>query len=143
MRQLLPFCIGAEKYALELFDVQEIVENVVIYPFPGAPEVVAGAIGFHGRIVPVVNLARLLGDRESPLGQRLIVLTNGQGPVALGVSKVLPVLKLEATREQLPDGDAENPFVSCYLYWENDMITVFNLQTLRSQLELLCGSTGV
>ncbi len=143
MRQLLPFCIGAENYALELFDVQEIVENVAIYPFPGAPVTVAGAIGFHGRIVPVVDLARLLGDREASLGQRLIVLTNAHGPVALGVSRVLPVLKLDAPREQLPDGESVNPFVSRYLYWENDMITVFNLKTLHSQLELLCGSTGV
>ncbi|MCF6267145.1 MAG: chemotaxis protein CheW, partial [Desulfuromusa sp.] len=60
IKQLLPFKVGYETYALELVEVQEIIENQKIYPFPGTPEIIAGAIGFHGRIVPVVDLAMLL-----------------------------------------------------------------------------------
>ncbi len=46
MKQLLPFKVGYETYALELGEIQEIVEQQRIDPFPGAPAVVAGAISF-------------------------------------------------------------------------------------------------
>ena len=95
MKQLLPFTVGYETYALELVEVQEVVENQKIYPFPGSPEIVAGSINFHGRIIPVVDLVKLLNFPPDKRGQRLIVLTNQRGPVALEVDQVQAVINIE------------------------------------------------
>ncbi len=137
-KQLLPFKVGYETYALELVEVQEVVENVTIYPFPGAPDIVAGAIGFHGRIVPVVDLARLLNFSDGKLGERLIVLINGWGPVALGVDQVRAIINMEINQTNQMQNYAERNYISDVVNWGGEMISLFDLDQLQHQLESLC-----
>jgi purine-binding chemotaxis protein CheW len=142
MRQLLPFVVAGERYALELGDVQEIVENLTIYPFPAAPGAVAGAIAFHGRIVPVVDLFKLLGLGSGILGKRLIVLTNEHGPAALGVEQVLPIITLDSARDQAPDEAAASDYVEKFVYSESLMVALFDLKRMGDRLEQLCVGAG-
>ncbi len=142
MKQLLPFTVGYETYALELVEVQEVVENQTIHPFPGAPNVVAGAIGFHGRIVPVVNLALLLDFPIGTLGQRLIVLINERGPVALGVDQVQAIINMEITQANQMQNYAERNYIRDVVNWGGKMISLFDLDQLQLKLESICIQTG-
>lgn len=142
IKQLLPFKVGYETYALELVEVQEIVENQSIYPFPGAPEVIAGAIGFHGRIVPVVDLARLLNFPAGKLGQRLIVLVNQRGPVTLGVDQVHAIINIEINQTNQMQNYADRNYISDVVNWGGEMISLLDLDQLQSKLESLCVQTG-
>ncbi len=142
MRQLLPFIIGYETYALDLVEVQEVVENQTIYLFPGSPEIVAGAINFHGRIVPVVDLAQLLDFPLNKKGQRLIVLTNQHGPVALGVDQVQAVINIETGSDIQMEDYAERSYINEVINWHGKMISLFDLDQLQIKLELLCTQSG-
>ena len=142
MRQLLPFKVGYETYALELVEVQEVVENQKIYDFPGSPEAIAGAISFHGRIVPVVDLALLLNFPTGKLGQRLIVLINERGPVALGVDQVHAIINIEINQTNQMQNYAERDYISDVFNWKGKMISLFDLDQLQVTLESLCVQTG-
>ena len=142
MKQLLPFKVGYETYALELVEVQEIVENHKIYDFPGSPEVVAGAIGFHGRIVPVVNLALLLNFSTGKIGSRLIVLTNEYGPVALGVDQVRAIINIEINQINQMQNYTERNYIKDIINCGGEMISLFDLDKLQNKLESLCLQTG-
>jgi purine-binding chemotaxis protein CheW len=142
MKQLLPFTVGYETYALELVEVQEVVEEQKIYHFPGAPEVVAGAIGFHGRIVPVVDLARLLDFPTGKIGHRLIVLVNDRGPVALGVDQVQAIINLEINQTNQMQNYAERNYINDVINWGGKMISLFDLDQLQIKLESLCLQVG-
>jgi purine-binding chemotaxis protein CheW len=138
MKQLLPFTVGYETYALELLDIQEVVENQQIHLFLGSPEVVAGAINFHGRIVPVVHLARLLNIPAEKIGHRLIVLANHRGPVALGVDQVQAVINIEADPNSQPENNVENSYVNNVIDWCGKRVSLLDLDQLQVKLELLC-----
>ena len=142
MSQLLPFKLGEETYALDLTEIQEVVEKPVIYPLPGAPETVAGAIGFHGRIVPVVDLPALLGFPAGPRAERLVVLTAGNGPLALAVDQLRPVLSVDLIRGTLSQSDSEADCISGVLSWQEEMISLLDLRQLKKILEQLCTQTG-
>ena len=142
MKQLLPFTIGYETYALELIEVQEVVENQTIYDFPGSPKAVAGAIGFHGRIVPVVDLAVLLDFPSGKLGVRLIVLINERGPVALGVDQVGAIISIEIKQTNRMENYAERAYINDIVNWKGKMISLFDLDQLQMTLESLCIQTG-
>ncbi len=142
MKQLLPFKIGAETYALELVEVQEIVEDRKIYDFPGSPEVVVGAIGFHGRITPVINLPLLLNFPTENLCNRLIVLINERGPVALGVDQVRAVINIEVAHAKQMQNGAERNYINKTINWNGEMISLFDLEQLQAQLESLCVQFG-
>lgn len=142
MKQLLPFKIGYETYALELIEVQEVVENQQVYDFPGSPGAIAGAIGFHGRIVPVVDLALLLDFPAGKLGQRLIVLINERGPVALGVDQVRAIINIEKNQTNRIQNHTEQNYISDVVNCGGEMISLFDLDQLQTKLESLCAQTG-
>ena len=142
MKQLLPFNVGYETYALELVEVQEVVENRKIYDFPGSPEEVAGAIGFHGRIVPVINLPLLLNFPTGNICDRLIVLINERGPLALGVDRVRPIINIEITHANQMQNYAERNYIHEIVNWEGEMISLFDLDQLQAKLEALCVQPG-
>ena len=142
MNQLLPFKLGEESYALDLTEIQEIVENRSIYPLPSAPGAVAGAISFHGRIVPVVDLPILLGFPLGLRAERLIVLTDDNGPVALAVDQLQPVVTVDLVQGTLTQSDSEEDCISGVLSWQGEMISLLGLKQLQKILEQLCSRTG-
>lgn len=142
MKQLLPFKVAYETYALELPFVQEVVEQCRIDPFPGAPQVVAGAIAFHGRIIPVVSLPQVLGFTDSTLGERLIVLTNDWGPVALGAAQVGSILSIDNSEFKTVQNYSRRKYIRDVVSWRGAMIGLLDLDRLRSELERLCDLSG-
>ncbi|MFO7765338.1 MAG: chemotaxis protein CheW [Pelovirga sp.] len=138
MTQMLPFVIGSETYALELVDIQEIVENRNIYPFPAAPEQISGAIAFHGRIVPVVNLPLLLGYTADNLCPRLIVLANKYGPFALAVDRIRPLLGTEKGFIKDDDSALQQPYVRGVFAWREEVISLLDLKYVEAAIETAC-----
>ena len=140
MNQLLPFVIGSETYALDLVDIQEIVESRNIYPFPAAPEQISGAIAFHGRIVPVVNLPLLLGFKADNICSRLIVLANKYGPFALAVDQLRPLIGTEKGFIKDDDSALKQPYVRGVFAWREEMISLLDLKYVEAAIETACMS---
>ena len=98
--QVVEFLLGEDTYAVNLFDVREIVEASKITPLPHAPTHIRGIIDLRGEITTIIDLRALIGaskttssDSEDP---RIIVLdesvTNGKtGVVVDEVASVLTV----------------------------------------------------
>ncbi len=138
MTQLLPFEVGNEIYALELIDIQEIVESRTQHPFPAAPEIVSGAIAFHGRIVPVVNLPLVLGLATNQLCPRVMVLANHYGPFALAVNRLRPLISLEKGFVK-DDGSAiKEPSVRSVIPWGDHIISLLDINYVVAAIETAC-----
>jgi purine-binding chemotaxis protein CheW len=142
MKQLLPFKVGYESYALELNEIQEIVEQHRIDPFPGAPDIVAGAIAFHGRIVPVISMPKLLNFPMGTIGSRLIVLVDERGPIALGVDQVGSIINLEPSAFNPVQSYSERKYISDVVNWRGAMLGLLQLDQIQTDIDLLCDSTG-
>jgi purine-binding chemotaxis protein CheW len=56
---LLP--VGADRYALDLTRVSEVVRGPTPTSLPGAPPAVLGVMNLRGEVVPVLDTAALLG----------------------------------------------------------------------------------
>lgn len=136
--QLLPFSVGDETYALELAEVQEVVEDKTIYPFPGTTAIIAGAISFHGRIITVIELAHILNFPDGKIGNRLIVLTNQQEQFAVGVEHVGKIINIDpekVRRMESPDG---KNYITEVIQHSGKVINLFNLEQLKLRLTELC-----
>lgn len=59
--QALLLSVGADRYALALTDVCEVVRAPEITPLPGAPAAALGVMNLRGDVVPVLDVAALLG----------------------------------------------------------------------------------
>lgn len=137
--QLLAFTVGAEDYAIESRRVIEVLPLVTARPIPRMPASVQGVFTHRGRLVPLVDLGRLLTDRplRKTLSTRVIVVEFSAGPedhrIRLGVAaeNVLSLCsstEAETTLPTLPSPDA--PALGRLLRIEGRTIQVIDVEHL-------------
>jgi purine-binding chemotaxis protein CheW len=92
------FRVGAERYALPLSAVREVVPPAPLSLVPRAPAPIAGIMNLRGRVVTVVVLAGLLGLPTDPAEAgtgRIVLLDRGRRDLGLRVSDVPGIQALE------------------------------------------------
>lgn len=80
--------IGRDAFALPVAQVQEIVTVDALTPLPHAPQGVRGLMQVGGRILPLLDVARLTGIADDG-GMNAVIVTTPQGACALRVDEVL------------------------------------------------------
>jgi len=137
MRQVLTFLLGRERYGLDIAAVQEIVETPQRYFIPNAPASFQGAINFHGTILPVIDLGRLLGFEAAESDQRVIVLDAEIACLALAVNRLGGIVSLSG--DDLLPGDPECQQQACIselLGGQEGMINMLDIPLLLARLEV-------
>jgi len=93
----LIFSIGKDM-AVQLKDVQEIIEDMNVLTLPGANGYRRGVINLRGLVVPVVNVAAFVGEEDNGVGaeqRKLIICKAGKSTVALEVNAIVTIFKQE------------------------------------------------
>ena len=78
---LLTFTAGANRYAVVVARVVEVVPRVELRPVPHAPVFLAGLLGYRGKVVAVIDLSVLLDAPPCPdrLSTRIILVDATPG----------------------------------------------------------------
>ncbi|MEO9175238.1 MAG: chemotaxis protein CheW [Gaiellales bacterium] len=90
--------IGAERYALPVAYVLEVGEIGELTPVPGASRATLGVRNLRGDVLPVFDLAAVLGLPCGSSARRLIVAERGGIRAGFAVDEVTEV-------DELPEGD--------------------------------------
>ncbi|HWO23702.1 MAG TPA: chemotaxis protein CheW [Kofleriaceae bacterium] len=96
---VLVFRVDGSLYALPGGLVDHVSERARIVPVPTAPPCFAGVVHERGRVLAVVDLARIFGagGERAPEGyRRLVVATLGGRPVVLLAHEVLGLREVAA-----------------------------------------------
>lgn len=109
--ELLSFQLGSECYAFHMNDVQEIINLYNLTPVPTGPEHLCGLISLRGRIIPVLDLTKLLKPDSStrdndtlrklskkrlPIRrkEKVIVAKGSEGPIGVLTDQVVDVIRV-------------------------------------------------
>lgn len=109
--QLVSFRMAGETYALEIRQVEAIINLRPITRVPKAPSHIDGVINLRGEIVPVINLRKRLklpGVEVTP-GMQIVILSFEEEKVKVGflVDNVSEVLRLPETAIEPPSHVSE------------------------------------
>lgn len=109
--QVVEFLLGKEHFAIDLFDVKEVVEYTRITRLPNAPGYIRGIIDLRGEITTIIDLKeqlRIRGGADEVLEEnsRIIVLDDAitSHKTGIMVDDVLSVSTF--TREQVDTSTA-------------------------------------
>ncbi len=93
------FEVGSQTYAIDVAQVKEIARLQEITHLPKAPELIEGVIDLRGVLLPVVDLARVLGDAVAAGGPRgrIAVVEVDDLLLGLRVDAAVDVLEVEAS----------------------------------------------
>lgn len=106
-RRFLIFYLHADRYALDLEFVEEVMNPVRSWPIPFASSCYTGAINFHGAIVAVMDLALFLNHGAITEPEKIIVLSPKTASLGFLVGRVEKIIPLQETELKEP------PEVSC------------------------------
>ncbi|GAB6183166.1 protein phosphatase CheZ [Thermodesulfovibrio hydrogeniphilus] len=95
MKQYIGFILGENEYAIPILVVQEIIKLPNITKMPNAPYYVEGVTNLRGRVIPIVNLKRILGMPEEEQGTKVIVMTAGKLTFGALVDNITGVVNID------------------------------------------------
>ena len=90
--KFLIFTLAGRRYALDLAQVAEVVEQPATWPIPLAPPCYHGAMNFHGTIVAVMNLALFLGLPGEYSTEKTVVLDTRIASLAFSVEDIIRII---------------------------------------------------
>ncbi len=103
--QYIGFTMDGSEYAIPILKVQEIINVPPLTKMPQAPPYVKGITNLRGRVIPVMNLRRIIGWADgvgAPSGGKVIVLTSGRITFGILVDGIAGVVDVD-------DSDIEHP----------------------------------
>jgi Chemotaxis signal transduction protein len=87
--QVVEFALGKEYFAIDLFDVKEVVEYTTITRLPNVPDYVRGIIDLRGEITTIIDLKHRLHITEASTvtaeSSRIIVLDETVTNTKIGI----------------------------------------------------------
>ncbi len=139
--QLVTFELSGENFGIDILMVQEITPMTKITRVPKAPRFVEGVINLRGKVIPVVDLRKILDFevQEFDSSSRIIVLQFGGKIIGILVDKMNEVVwvnknMIEVNPTQTDSKVSEN-YIIGVVNLENkliillDLYKVFNIQS--------------
>lgn len=119
--------------ALRAESVREVVAVDTVTPLPVQALHVLGVMLVHGRIVPVIDLARLTSKPEmvlaAPPGRRLIVISKNDIEIGLVADDAKGVIDLPAVTTQT-DQPTRDDFVLEQIEWQDGLVCFLDAERL-------------
>lgn len=128
--RLLVFQLGAERFAVALESVDEVIDAPAVQPLPGARPAVRGIAAIHGAMVTVYD-ARPLLDVGGGTDAAALLFTRGGRRIALGVDEVFDAIAVaKGELRAAPHAGAADGVVIGLIRRENELVAVLDANAL-------------
>jgi purine-binding chemotaxis protein CheW len=81
----LTFTVAEEEYAVHVKHVTEIVRLQKSFAMPDVPEYIRGVINLRGKVIPLLDVRRRFGLRETDYSDRTVIVVLEVGDAATGL----------------------------------------------------------
>jgi purine-binding chemotaxis protein CheW len=132
MQQLLVFNVLGSKCALDLQDIAEVLDPPALFPVPWAPDIIRGAMNFHGSLVSVLDLAEFMKLGTAHPEGVVLVLDRRIANLALmadSVENIVPADTILETEE------SDDPMVEKVLMMADGEIRLLALGQVLANIE--------
>ncbi len=99
--QMVIFFVGDQEFAIPIDLIQEVIRSVDPTRLPAAPYFVAGVMNLRGRVIPLLDMAALLGLPNHEDGQAFTIICRAKG-LSMGL-----MVKRISTMRRTPNEDVE------------------------------------
>jgi len=134
--QLLTFKLDDQEYALQTANVVQVTRMVAMVRPPKTSAVIEGMFNLRGKVIPVINIRKLLGlpDQPHDVNTQLLIARAEGHMLALAVDAVSEVLTLPAINLESPDQiGMQNKYLSAVGKIGSRLILLLNPNTFLAE----------
>jgi purine-binding chemotaxis protein CheW len=134
------FYLDAEKYGINVMQVQEVLRVTEIAPVPGAPDYVLGIINLRGNVVTVIDTRKRFGlaSRDVDDSARIVIVESSDQVVGIMVDSVAEVVDLQFSEiESAPNVGSEDGsrFIQGVASQDDELLIIIDLNKLLTDEE--------
>lgn len=135
--ELITFGVASQRFGIDIMTVREIRAWSPVTRLPGVPDYVTGVVNLRGTVLPVIDLAALLGWAPTEATSRNpIIVIEFEGQMrGLIVHDVADIVSIEAGTLQQPDPTGHENitgFLRGVAHIGEDMVMVLDLTRLAA-----------
>lgn len=140
--KVVVFKLGSEEFAVDIMQIERILNHVRGSIIPHAPLYVEGVIKYEDRIIPVINLKKRLGleDNGSTDEAKIIVTKINKNVIGLSVDYVEQVLSINAEYVETPPDlikRNDNNYIQGIARMDERIIILLNIEKLFTSEEII------
>lgn len=143
--QLVAFQLGAEQYAINIMDVNEIVARLPIRTIPHAPEYIEGVVNLRGVVIPIISLHKRFHLQEADLSEDdellsgFVITSVSNMKIGIIIDKILNVVTVDERGIQAPPqmlSGIGGEYIEGVVHQEKSYLTILDVHRLFNAKEL-------
>jgi two-component system chemotaxis response regulator CheV len=136
--EIVEFCVNdgdnVSYYGVNVAKVREIIRTPKLTPVLSSPEMVAGMMSLRNRIIPVIDLAKVLGWQPSAEPDKILVLEFNRVTVGVLVNNVSRIFRLSWEQVVAPSRLSDGAYVTGLVKMEGRIILVLDFERIIAEL---------
>ena len=136
--EIVEFCIddGTKQnfFGVNVAKVREIIRRPELTSAVSTPPAVAGMMSLRNKIIPVLDLANVLGRCPEKEADRIIVLEFNHVTVGVLVNSVTRIYRLSWERVERPNRVCDSAYVTSLVKMDNRIILILDFERIIAEL---------
>jgi two-component system chemotaxis response regulator CheV len=136
--EIVEFCVNdgdnVSYYGVNVAKVREIIRTPKLTPVLSSPEMVAGMMSLRNRIIPVIDLAKVLGWQPSSEPDKILVLEFNRVTVGILVNGVSRIFRLSWEQVVAPSRLSDGAYVTGLVKMEGRIILILDFERIIAEL---------
>ncbi len=145
--EIVEFCIdeGTKRnyFGVNVAKVREIIRRPELTSAVSSPPVVAGMMRLRENIIPVLDLAMILGKCPDKRADRIVVLEFNQVTVGVLVNSVSRIYRLSWERIERPNRLCESAYITSLVKMEDRIILILDFERIIAELSSSSAMQGM
>jgi two-component system, chemotaxis family, chemotaxis protein CheV len=114
--------------------VREIIQRPALRPMVASPPSVAGIMTLRDKVLPVIDLAQILGVQPSKEANRIVVLEFNRVIVGILVSSVSRIYRLSWEQVEAPHTVASGSYITGLVKMEDRIILILDFERILAEM---------
>ncbi|MDU2066243.1 MAG: chemotaxis protein [Sporomusaceae bacterium] len=130
--EIVEFTVGPTHYGINVAKVREVINHVPVTIMPNAHPYVDGVFTLRGRVMPLVNLPRVLGVQGQSTSPKIIVSELNNYFVGFLVDEVSRIHRISWTEMEPPPNISESEMVVGIVKMAEKMVILLDFERIIS-----------
>ena len=136
--EIVEFCIdeGTKQnfFGVNVAKVREIIRRPELTSAVSSPPAVAGMMCLRNNVIPVLDLALILGKYPEKIADRIVVLEFNHVTVGVLVNSVTRIYRLSWERVERPNRICESAYMTSLVKMEDRIILILDFERIIAEL---------